>query len=276
MESTATRTPIKSDSLEACPFYTRLAALGFGLIALMGLLYIAFALVGGSSGTGEVVFVSVILVIGLLIAGALLRFGAWAQILAGLLALALLALVVPFSFFNLQHPESAGDFLPILLLIVGSVLGLVGSIVSLVQRWRHTLRATATPPEALAVKAILAALVVVAVASAALSVSARTSVAAEAKTNALAIEIKSFSFNPNHLQVKAGEAVRIVVTNDDPTLHTFTLPDAGVNVSVPPGSERLIEFQAPAPGTYRWYCIPHSDPGPNGTRTGMVGVLTVQ
>jgi plastocyanin len=98
---------------------------------------------------------------------------------------------------------------------------------------------------------------------------------AEAKANALSVEIKSFDFNPNRIQARAGTTVRLVVKNNDPTLHTFTLPQAGVDVSVPPGSERLVEFQAPAPGEYRWYCVPHSEPGPNG-RTGMVGILNVQ
>ena len=69
--------------------------------------------------------------------------------------------------------------------------------------------------------------------------------------------------------------MRLVVKNDDPALHTFTLPEAGVDVSIPPGSEKLVEFKAPAAGSYLWYCIPHSDAGPIG-RTGMVGVLVVQ
>jgi plastocyanin len=275
MNTATTQTMLESTASPSRPFYTRLAALGFGLIALMALLYLGFALLGVHSDTAEVVFVSVILVIGLLIAGALLRFGAWAQVLAGLLALALFLLVVPFSIFDLQHPESAGDFVPIVLLIVGSVFGLVGSVVSLIQRWRHTLRVRATPAEALAVKAILAALALLALVSLGLTAVSRTSLSAESKANAVSVEITSFDFNPNRVVVKTGETVRLVVTNNDPTLHTFTLPKAGVDVSVPPGSEKLVEFKAPAPGEYRWYCIPHSDPGPNG-RTGMVGLLVVQ
>ncbi len=257
MNTAATHTALESTASLSRPFYTRLAALGFGLIALMALLYLGFALLGTHSGTGELVFVSVILVIGLLVAGALLL------------------LVVPFSIFNLQHPESAGDFIPILLLIAGSILGLVGSAVSLVQRQRHTLRARATPAEALAVKAILAALALLALVSLGLTAVSRTTLSAEAKANAVSVEIKSFDFYPNRIVAKSGETVRLVVKNSDPTLHTFTLPEAGVDMSVPPGSEKLVEFKAPAPGEYRWYCIPHSDPGPNG-RTGMVGVLVVQ
>ncbi len=126
-----------------------------------------------------------------------------------------------------------------------------------------------------AFKAIFAALALLALVSLGLTAVSRTTLSAEAKANAVSVEIKSFDFNPNRVVVKTGETVRLVVTNNDPTLHTFTVPEAGVDVSVPPGSEKLVEFKAPAPGAYSWYCIPHSDPGPNG-RTGMVGVLIVQ
>jgi nitrite reductase (NO-forming) len=275
MTTIASQTALASNGSAARPFYTRLAALGFALIALTGLVSTVYALITGGN-MDSLDFILALLVIGLLLAGALMRFGAWTHVIAALLSFLLLATVLPFSLFILQHPEDASNFIPLVLLFVGAALGFVGSIASLVQRRRHTARTAATRAESLAVKLLLALLVLVAAASVALTVSARTTLSAEAKTNALAVEIKSFSFNPNRLQVKAGDTVRIVVKNSDPTLHTFTLPDAGVDVSVPPGSERLVEFRAPRPGEYRWYCIPHSDPGPNGTRTGMVGVLTVQ
>lgn len=41
-------------------------------------------------------------------------------------------------------------------------------------------------------------------------------------------------------------------------LHTFTLVEAGIDVAIPAGAERLVEFEAPATGTYTWYCVRHS------------------
>lgn len=254
------------------PFYTRLAALGFLFIALTGLTAIGFAFLAGN--TDELSFVLPILIIALLIAGALLRFGTWVQVLAALLSFLLLALL-PFSTFILLHPEDGGEFIPLMFLLVGAALGFIGSLVSLIQRRRHTLRAAATPAESLALKVVLAAVALVAVASLLLTATARTTVSAEAKANAMSIEIKNFQFDPNRTQVKAGQTVRVVVKNDDSTLHTFTLNEAGVDVSIPPGAERLIEFNAPASGVYQWYCIPHSDLS-GSTRTGMVGTLQVQ
>lgn len=272
MNATTTRSSAETTAPKGRPFYTRLAALGFGLIAFAGVFNAVFGLIQGSTNTLD--FTLPIVIIGLLIAGALLRFGVWAQVLAGLLSLALLALLLPFSVFNLLHPESAGEFVPIVLFIAGSAFGLVGAVVGLIQRRRHSLRVAPTVSESSAVKVILAVVAVAALVSLGLTATARTALSAEIKSSAVSVDIKSFSFSPNFLAVKAGDTVRLAVKNDDPTLHTFTLPEAGIDVAIPPGSEKLVEFKAPAAGQYRWYCIPHSDAGPNG-RTGMIGELAV-
>ena len=128
MNTTTAATRIDSPLPASRPFYTRLAALGFVFIALTGLIYLAFN--STSSTAGEIAFLVALIILGVLIAGALLRFGAWAQVLAALLSLVLMVLVVPFSIFNLLHPESAADFIPLMLLLTGTVFGLIGSVVS--------------------------------------------------------------------------------------------------------------------------------------------------
>lgn len=272
MNTTTTATRIDPLLPASRPFYTRLAALGFVFIALTGLLYLAFNL--PSTSAGEIGFLAAFIIFGTAIAGALLRWGAWAQVLAALLSLLLLLLVVPFSIFNLLHPESAADFVPLMLLAVGTIFGLIGSVVSLIQRVRHTLRA-ATRTESLALRIVLGCIMLLAVLSLALTATARTSVSVASKVNAIQVELRDARYSPSHLEAKAGQTIRIVVRNDDATLHTYTFDQAGVDVSIPPGAERLIEFQAPASGVYQWYCIPHSDPSANG-RTGMFGTLTVE
>ena len=259
---------------DARSFYVRVSALGFGLIALTGLVALGFGLLSGdlSANAG---FAAVFMVLGLLVAGLVWRFGRWALILAAVLSFALLGLVVPFSLFSLSHPESANDFIPIVLMVAGAGLGFAGAIVAIVQWRRQTARAEGTRVERLVLRGVLGVLAVAILFSIVLSLTSHTVVSAAAKAGATSVQIKGFAFAPGSLLVSAGDKVRLVVKNDDATLHTFTLPQAGVDVSVPPGSEKVIEFTAPAAGSYQWFCIPHSSAN-GATREGMVGTLQVQ
>jgi len=264
--------PIAATSARS--FYARVSALGFGLIALTGIVMLIVGLIGGDLSS-TAAFALVFSAVGLLIGGLVWRFGRWALILAAVLSFALLGLVVPFSLFSLSHPESAAYFIPIVLMLAGAGLGFVGAIVAIVQWRRKAVRAQATSAERLALSGLLGVVAVAVLLSLGLTLLGHTVVSAEAKAGATSVEIHNFAYAPDALQVKAGDTVRLVVKNDDQTLHTFTLPQAGVDVSVPPGSEKVIEFKAPVAGTYQWYCIPHSSAGDAG-RTGMVGTLHAQ
>jgi plastocyanin len=205
----------------------------------------------------------------LLLAALVWRFGAWALVLATILGLLMLLSLVSFrADFSLIHPESFLDFVPSILSIVGLTMGVVGAIVALVQRRRGMARAEASPSERRAVQTILAALGVLVLLSGVLTLTGRTVVPAEAKAGALPVQIKDFTFTPGHLEAKAGETVRLVVSNADSALHTFTIRELGVDYSIAPGNEALIEFRAPGAGIYTWVCIPHEG--------GMKGTLVVK
>ena len=251
-----------------------MGALGFGLIALAGIVVLVAGLLAGDVA-GSAGFGLAFIVIGLLIAVLIWRVGRWALIVASVLAFLLLALIGPFSLFNLAHPESAPDFVPLVLALAGALLGLVGSAVAIGEWRRGTARAEARPGETWALRGLLGAVGVAVVLSMGLTLAGHTPVPAAAKAGATSVQMKNFAFAPTALLAQPGETVRLVLKNDDSTLHTFTLPAAGVDVSVPPGSERVIEFKAPAPGAYQWFCIPHSSLN-GATRTGMVGTLTAQ
>lgn len=255
-------------------FYTRVTALGFGLITLSGIVAAITSIATGETGDGFV-FSLVFIVVGLLVAGAVWSFGRWALVLAALLSLALLALVGPFALFALAHPESAIEFVPVLLMLVGALLGLVGAIVALVQSRRRTIRTDPTGTERLVLGTLLGAVALASLLSMVLTLTSRTTVSAQARVGATSVQLKHFAFGPQTMQAKAGDTVRLVIKNDDPNLHTFTLPAAGVDVAVPPGSEKIVEFKAPAAGTYQYYCIPHAFES-GGTYDGMVGTLMVQ
>lgn len=237
------------------PFYIRVAALGFLLMTLGVLIPFVPALIRGE--VGDPLFL-LFLGIPLLLAVLVWRFGSWALVLAVILGLLMLLSAVGFGvLFVLGHPESFLDFVPSVLLTVGSLMGVVGAIVALVQRRRGTARAEASPSERRAVQMILAALGVLVLLSGVLTLTGRPAIPAEAKAGAAQVQIKNFSFSPGQLEVKAGESVCLVVSNADAALHTFTIRELGVDASIAPGNEALIEFRAPDAGIYTWVCIPH-------------------
>ncbi len=255
-------------------FYARVAALGFVLIALGGLVLLGLAAVQGEL-VNVLPFAGTFLVGGLLLAALAWRFRTWPLVIAGILSLVLLAFLGPFALFGLMHPEAANEFVPVVLVIGGAAVGFVGSILGLVQRVLKRARVEATPVEEIAWKALLAAMALASLGSPVLTYASRTTVSAEAKTGAVNVELHNFQFTPDRIQAQAGEKVRLVIKNDDTALHTFTFEQAGINQSIPPGAERLIEFQAPAKGTYTFYCIPHSHDG-GTSRQGMTGTLIVE
>jgi plastocyanin len=79
-----------------------------------------------------------------------------------------------------------------------------------------------------------------------------------------AVSIRDFAFDPDELTV--APQARLVITNDDSTTHTFTVDDAGLDLTLEAGD--TVEQQAPSdPGTYDFRCDIH----PN-----MTGTLTVE
>ena len=265
---------VSSTASSGLGFYTLVSALGFGLIATAGIVTLGPSLASGDGGF-TLIFGAVFIVLGLLMAGLVWRGGRMALIIAAILSFLLLALLGPFSLFTLGHPESAPDFIPTVLLLAGALLGFIGSVVALVQARRHTSRPRASRAERFALGIGLGIVALAVTLSGVLTLADQTVVSAEAKADAIEMQLKNFEFTPSILHVRSGENVRLVIKNDDPTLHTLTLPQAGVDVSVPPGSEKIVEFKAPAPGTYQWYCIPHAS-SDGSMRTGMVGTLLVE
>ena len=256
------------------PFYTLLAATGFALIIGAGLVMLLMSALAGSLGQMGI-FSLFFFVPGLLGLFLSWKVGRGGFIVTVLLVLALLLLFAPMLTFALAHPEAGSEFIVMALFLIGSVLAVIGGGASIVQWRRRSAKAGATPGQRLALKVTLGATVAIALAALALSVMARTSLAADVRAGATVVGIKDFAFTVSSLPVKAGETLRLAVANDDTSLHTFTLVEAGIDVAIPPGAERLVEFQAPAAGTYTWYCVPHSGMTAEG-RQGMVGTLVVE
>ena len=75
----------------------------------------------------------------------------------------------------------------------------------------------------------------------------------------IAIETGDYRFQPDTIELRAGEPVRLELTNTDGlTPHNFTLRDAAgkldLDIDIAAGSTQTIELTAPVSGTYTFYC----------------------
>jgi plastocyanin len=75
------------------------------------------------------------------------------------------------------------------------------------------------------------------------------------------VEMAAFSFVPETVTAEEGR-VTLRLENRDSVRHTFTVDELEVDVNVGPGQFREVSLVL-APGTYRFYCIPH-DPRMEG------------
>ena len=144
---------------------------------------------------------------------------------------------------SLSYPNSFFDFVLPLLLTVGALLALVGAIVAFVQQRRGTARRVSIRRERWTFAAITVALLVLVILSGTLHIAGLTSVSAEVEAGAMVVEMRNSYLAPDRLEIPLGETTRIVVRNDDFFVHTFEIDDLGVEHTVLPFSELLIELR---------------------------------
>lgn len=71
----------------------------------------------------------------------------------------------------------------------------------------------------------------------------------------VSIAAERFTFNPSKVTVREGETVEFVLTSDD-TDHGFRIPEAGIDVAIPPSGkgEARVRFVANRKGRYVFEC----------------------
>ena len=79
----------------------------------------------------------------------------------------------------------------------------------------------------------------------------------------LTVTAVDIDFQPESLELAAGEPVNVAVTNEGAAEHDFTLEEADVHVNVPPGESKTTAVTIDEPGTYTAICtVPgHEDAG---------------
>jgi len=78
-------------------------------------------------------------------------------------------------------------------------------------------------------------------------------------------------FDPRELEVRRGETVTLVVSNDGALVHNISIDEFGVKRDYRPGETVRVTFTADRAGEFEFYC---DEPGHR--EAGMVGVLRVR
>lgn len=246
--------------------HTHTEILGLSLIAGAITFMLAAGLFSGVAMDEAVFIVPFILAptIGAVLAW---RFSTWGRI-AGLF-LGLAAAVMTFWMgFGLFVPASVVEFTAGTAYVLGVVMMLYGGIASLVRR--ADVRDETPRTEMLLDRTVLGVVVLAFVISLPLWLANRTTVDAAAAADLPEVTAANFAFE----DVTAAAGGQLVVRNQDPFAHTFTIDALGIDVELLPGSAAIVDLPDTA-GTYTYYCIPHSSDAGNGT-DDMAATLTLE
>ena len=235
------------------PIASKATILGLVLCGVAWILGLLATFISGEVGFVTVLF-AIFLAVTVVLIGLVRRFGAWALVLTALLMLLNLAGSGRHMVEGLRFPDSFFDFAPSLFSVAGSLLALGGAIVALVARRRHATRSAPTRTERSAAGGLVAVLVALAALSGVLTLANRDRVSAEAKAGALPVRMKATKFEPERVEARASQPLRILVRNSDPGYHSFTIAALDTDVTVNPGSERLIDLGDVPPGEYAYVC----------------------
>jgi plastocyanin len=178
----------------------------------------------------------------------------------GVCSLGLLVFSAPFLAESLVRPESLADFIPLAVYTLSTVVGVVAAIPS----FRQGSAQDELSGSARAIAVVAGALIV---AAAVVSIVAFAGIESEsARAGDIRVVAEDIEFHPSLISGD-GREMSVYVANRDETRHTFTIDELGVDLNVPPNSDQRVSFAAD-PGTYTFYCRPHTP--------GMEGELVVR
>ena len=233
------------------PVYTRVTIIGLLLIAIAALLVTITGII--DRFTLALAYGIPVLILSPLIAGLSLKFGRVVLIGAGLLGLIGLGDSVSQT-FRLSNPDSFFDFSPSVLLIGGGLLASVGAVVGFVRSRRSSEHVVAKGIERAGIGLIVLALMALVTLSGVLTVTGHETVSAEDKVGVTELMMKKIRFQPDQLEIRAGEVTRVSVKNSDLLGDTFTVDELGIDVTIGPRSEVLVDLPALDPGTFSYTC----------------------
>ena len=249
--------------------WSRLASVGFLMEAAGAILMIAAILIWGLD-SDDVAFFAVPAVLGVIAAALVRQRRTWMKVV-GIVLGVVGAMLLFWTVFAISAVSSFFDFVPAVLVLPGALIGLVAGVAS-IRAARRSDGGTSVA-EHRAIRGVLLALGALVIVSAVLSVTNRETVSDEDAAAAdLVVDLKDFEFDADTYEVAAGST--ILVKNSDPFLHTFTVDELGIDVSLDGGSEKLVTLPSET-GTFVLYCDPHTSDKDDPGDDDMAAELTV-
>ncbi len=260
---TAVYTPPDRAAAPARADFVKATVFGLLVLAASGVLLLVAALVAGD--VGFAVFGAIFTVVPAALAVIVPRSRGWALIVTAVLMLPALLFIGPAVPDSIGHPDSFFDFVPAIAGTLGALVALIAAVAAFIQRRRDGVVIAPAGQRTLGI-AVAGALAALALISAVATVAGRSTVSAAAKAGATPVSMKGSAFKTRQVNARAGEPLRLLVKNDSPALHNFTIKQLGVAETLSPGSEKLVQLQNVAPGSYTYVCTLHD---------GMTGTLTI-
>ena len=184
------------------------------------------------------------------------RFTTWGHVVGMLLGLAAGGMTF-FLAFGLLNPGAFVEFTAGSAWIAGMVLLLYGGITSIVKR--ADVRTEASSAETAMGRTALGLVLVALLVSVPTWFLTRDTVDDAVASGLQEVTAANFAFE----DVTAAAGSEVVVRNADPFHHTFTIDELGINIDLLPGEATVVALPD-SPGTYTYYCVPHSSDAGNG------------
>ncbi|HET9200525.1 MAG TPA: cupredoxin domain-containing protein [Dehalococcoidia bacterium] len=232
-------------------WYRTVALFGVALILFFPII-LAIGLTIGEEYEA-LIFAAVIAVIALAVGAVLLLLGRWWPIIGIIGGLAAAGSSLEFVAFGVEHLDSFFDFTTAIFPFVGGVILIVGSALTLWDERSEPVHEEVPAAWRTSMLGIAGVLGAFSLLSLILTITGVESVSDEEREAAdTVVEMKQTEFEPEVIEVSAGD-IAVVVENDDPIVHTFTIDDLDVDEDLGAGDEKFVEFSA-EPGEYELKC----------------------
>jgi len=249
--------------------WSSLAVLGL-LFSAAGAVVLLVAITAFGLNPSERPFLLVVGAVALAGAAVVRRFGWWAKLVGCVVAVAMV-MTLYWTALSISVFNSFFDFMPAVLVVPGAVLAFASCIAALVAGRRGHAGAASTGRERSGIRVALAVVVLLALVSGVLTLTSRTTVGASGAEST--VVMKSFKFTSKRYVLRAGSTV--LIRNDDPFVHTFTVDAIGIDKRTHPG-DRIILRVPDRPGSFILYCRLHTGDPKNPTPDDMASRIEIR